>query len=93
MHLLKPYLTEKTIAQGVYNRFTFVVDPKATKYQIKAEIESTFKVNVIKVRTLMKQKVTGRSFKTGKNITQKRRTKIAIVQLKDKQTIDLFKTK
>lgn len=93
MYLLKPYLTEKTLAQGVYNRFGFLVDPNATKRQIKAEIENNYKVNVIKITTITKQLVKGRSFRTGKTVTQKRLRKVAIVQLKDKQTIDLFKTK
>lgn len=91
--LIKPYMTEKTLAGGVYNRFAFVVNPDANKHQIKEAVEKHFKVNVVKVRTHKQRPLTGRSYRTGRTVTQKANIKIAIVELKDKQTIDLFKTK
>lgn len=92
MILLKPYLTEKTLAQNVYQRFAFVVNAKATKHQVKDAVEKLFKVNVLKVSTRLRKPISSRSWRTGNQVTKKA-VKIAYVQLKDKQTIDLFKTK
>ena len=93
MILIKPYMTEKTLAQGVFNRFAFLVEPSANKHQIKEAVEAHFKVNVIKVWTHRARALHGRSYRTGRTVTQKPNSKVAIVELKDKQTIDLFKTK
>lgn len=92
MILIKPYLTEKTLAQNAYQRFSFVVDPKASKHQIKEVVEKLFKVNVVKITTSIRKATTTRSWRTGKDLTKKA-LKIARVELKSKQTIDLFKTK
>jgi len=49
---LKPLATEKAIMKvEIENVITFMVDEKATKAEIKKEIESLFKVKVNKVRT------------------------------------------
>lgn len=91
--LIKPHLTEKTLAGVAFNRFAFEVNPDANKHQIKEAVEALFKVNVIKVSTHNQKALQGRSYRTGRTVTQKRKNKIAYVQLKAKQTIDLFKTK
>ena len=93
MILVKPHLTEKSHAQTALNRYAFIVDPDANKYQIKDAVEALFKVNVTGVRTRRQKPIRHRSFRTGLHVTQKPLRKIAYVQLKDKQSIDLFKTK
>lgn len=46
-------LTEKgTIQQEKYNQYTFMVDPRANKIQIRKAIEELFKVKVVAVRTM-----------------------------------------
>lgn len=90
--LLKPYLTEKTLGQTANHCFTFKVVKSATAGQIKEEVEKAFGVNVISVRTSHIKSLESRNFRSGKSFTD-RGFKKAIVQLKDKQTIDLFSLK
>ncbi len=43
----RPYIAEKTTQQrGEANRYAFVVDPRANKIEIKAAIETLYKVKV-----------------------------------------------
>ena len=50
--LLEPLTTEKVIRQiELENKITFVVDRKATKEEIKKELERTFKAKVLEVNT------------------------------------------
>ncbi len=50
--IIKPIVTEKLTAQGDnLNRYGFVVDRKANKLQIKAEVEKLYGVNVASVNT------------------------------------------
>ena len=52
---LKPIATEKAIMKvETENLITFMVDEKATKPEIKKEIEDLFKVKVNKIRTHIK---------------------------------------
>lgn len=51
--ILKPIVSEKMTAQGEkFNRYGFIVDRKADKFQIKAEVERLYNVNVVSVNTL-----------------------------------------
>ena len=84
----RPTVTEKgTFAMNEQNRYTFEVDPKATKNDIKSAIESLYKVKVEKVNTL-KRRGKFRRMKFG--VTQMSTTKTAIVRLKKGSTIELF---
>ena len=49
--ILKPIMTEKSLAKP--GRYTFLVDRRATKRQIKAAVEAQFSVSVMKVNTLI----------------------------------------
>ncbi len=50
--VLRPLVTEKGTHQSTrYNSYTFMVNPLATKDQIKAAVEELFKVRVEGVRT------------------------------------------
>ncbi len=48
----RPIVTEKATILLGENQYTFDVDPKATKPEIKAAIEQLFDVKVVKVNTL-----------------------------------------
>ncbi len=51
--LIKPIITEKAVSDSeTFNRYTFVVNKKANKVQIKEAVEATYGVTVEKVRTL-----------------------------------------
>jgi len=55
--LLYPITTEKAVKLlETENKLTFIVDLKASKKEIKDEIEKTFNVKVLKVNTLITPK-------------------------------------
>lgn len=84
----RPLLTEKSTAQNSeLGRFAFEVDRTATKNDIKAAVESIYKVNVVKINTMVHKSRTKRNKHgwTGGKLTKK-----ALVLLKDGQTIELF---
>jgi len=87
--LLRPVVSEKTyglMEQGVY---VFVVDPKATKIEVRQAVEQVFNVTVTKVNTLNRKGKATRNRRT--NIAgSKPDTKRAIVTLKAGDTINLF---
>lgn len=49
---MKPVITEKSTAAVAQNCYTFKVDKKVTKGQIKKTAEEKFKVDVVRVRTI-----------------------------------------
>ncbi|CAG0974240.1 50S ribosomal protein L23 [Phycisphaerales bacterium] len=84
----KPLLSEKsTFAMNERKQYTFVVDPRATKTEIKAAIETLYKVRVEKVNTLI-QKHKARRLRYG--VVKPSPTKKAIVRLHADDTIELF---
>ena len=50
--LLRPVVSEKSVAQIERNNYTFAVRPDANKLQIKAAVEAEFKVKVLDVRVI-----------------------------------------
>ena len=73
--LIKPIISEKmTKVADEFNRYGFIVDRKATKSQIKAEVEDIYGVKVRRVNTLIQRgKASSRYTKTGV-ITGKKNT-------------------
>ena len=51
--IIAPRITEKSMADALAQQYTFVVNPHATKTQIRHAVEELFKVNVIKVNTVI----------------------------------------
>ena len=90
--LIKPIITEKATRDSeVHNRYSFVVDKKATKPHIKEAVEATYKVKVVKVRTMIygpKRKV--RYTKTGVQTGKTNSYKKATVQLAEGDMIDFY---
>jgi len=85
----KPIITEKFMSKTAQDCYTFKVDRKSTKNQIGKAIEEKFKVNVIKVRTIV---VKGKSRSSGK---RRKKVKLgdwkkAIVKIKKGQKIEGF---
>ncbi|MCK9159314.1 MAG: 50S ribosomal protein L23 [Bacteroidaceae bacterium] len=90
--IIKPLVTEKmTSITDKLNRFGFIVSPDSNKYQIKSEIESLYKVKVIRINT-MKYAGKNKSRYTKKGITKGRTNafKKAIVVLREGDTIDFY---
>ena len=85
--ILRPVISEKTYGLLDDNKYTFVVDKRANKTQIKQAIESIFDVKVEKVNTLNRRgKVKRRGWVVGKRPDEKR----AIVTLAPGDEIEIF---
>ena len=83
-----PIITEQSMkVKDEQNRYTFKVDKKANKVEIKKAIEAIFKVHVISVNTV---NVLPKYKKVGKYEGLKPAYKKAIVKLEDGQKIDAF---
>ncbi len=90
--LIKPIITEKMTADSeLYNRYGFVVDPKANKLEIKEAVEATYGVSVKKVRT-MNYGPTRRTRYTKTGIQQGKTNafKKAIVDVEEGDVIDFY---
>ena len=83
--LKKPYVTEKSSFLREMNQYVVEVKLSATKGQIKEEIETRFKVNVVAIRT---SKVHGKfRRKTGPIGGYQSDRKKAIIRLKEGQKL------
>ena len=84
--ILSPVVTEKSTKLSEINKVVFKVNSLADKRSVKRSIEKIFKVNVIKINIINKQRriktVRGRKVKV-------QGYKKAIVTLKKGQNIDL----
>jgi len=90
--LKKPLLTEK-VAQLTekLNRYTFKVDHRANKIQIKQAIEKMYGVNITAVNTMKYVgKLKSRNTKAGAVSGRAATYKKAIITLKDGETIDFY---
>lgn len=47
----RPHITEKSNMEAITGKYTFIVDIKATKTEIKRAVERLFNVRVLKVNT------------------------------------------
>ena len=89
--ILRPVVSEKSYAlldEGVY---TFVVDPRATKTEIRQAVESIFNVRVTNVNTLTRKGKRKRNRRTG-TFGSRSDAKRAIVTLAGDDRIDLFES-
>ncbi|MCW2163505.1 large subunit ribosomal protein L23 [Microbacterium hydrothermale] len=84
--ILKPVVSEKSYSLIDEGKYTFLVDPRASKTEIKLAIEKIFSVKVASVNTLNRQ---GKARRTRFGIGKRKDTKRAIVTLKS-GTIDIF---
>jgi len=83
----RPYLTDKSLALIEKDQYTFEVDVKLTKSQIKTFIEQRFQVKVKKVNTHIPPRKTK---KVGSYVGKARRQKRAIVTLEKGETINIL---
>lgn len=87
--IIRPVVSEKSYGGLEQNTYTFLVDPRANKTEIKEAIQKIWDVRVISVNTLNRRgKVKRRRFTTGKRADQKR----AIVTLAEGDSIEIFET-
>ena len=90
--LIKPIITEKaTLDSELKNCYSFYVNTKANKIEIKKAVEDTYGVSVDKVRTInVRPDRRVRYTKTGIQHGKTNARKKAIVQLAEGETIDLY---
>ena len=90
--LIKPIITEKATANSeVNNCYTFEVNTKANKVEIKKAVEAVYGVSVEKVRTInVRPDRRTRFTKTGIQHGKTNAVKKAIVQLAEGEMIDLY---
>jgi large subunit ribosomal protein L23 len=86
--LLSPVVSEKSYALLDQGKYTFLVDPRANKSEIKKAVENIFGVKVSSVHTLNRQ---GKARRTRFGMGRRKDTKRAIVTLRE-GTIDIFGT-
>jgi large subunit ribosomal protein L23 len=90
--LIKPVLSEKVNRlTEKYNRYTFIVDRRANKLEIKKAVEDFYGIQVKDVNTLvMPSKAKSRNTKAGVLTGRKPAKKKAIVTVAEGETIDLY---
>ena len=90
--LIRPVLSEKVNQLSEkFNRYTFIVNRKANKLEIKKAVEEFYGITVEHVNTLtMPSKVKQRNTKAGLLVGRKPAKKKAIVTVAAGETIDLY---
>lgn len=87
--LKRPIVTEKTNAQaGADNQYTFEVDGRANKMQVKDAVETAFNVKVMEVNIVNIPAKKGRYGRL--MVTKKSAIKKAVVTLASGSTIQFF---
>ncbi|WP_022867504.1 50S ribosomal protein L23 [Schaalia vaccimaxillae] len=84
--ILKPVITEKSSILMDQGKYTFEVDPRANKTEIKIAIEAIFGVKVGSIAT---QNRKGKQYRTRNGIGKRKDVKRAIVTLRE-GSIDIF---
>ena len=86
--IFEPVVSEKSydlVADN--NTYTFVVDRRSNKTEIKQAVESIFDVRVTSINTMNRQ---GKIKRTGYTLGKRKDTKRALVTLATGDTIDVF---
>ncbi len=84
--ILAPVVSEKSYGLLDEGKYTFVVDPRANKTEIKIAVEQIFSVKVASVNTINRK---GKTRRTRFGLGKRKDTKRAIVTLRE-GTIDIF---
>ncbi len=90
--LVKPHITEKTTKESENkNVYTFIVNKRANKLQIREAVADTYGVEVESIRTIIvpaknKQRFTKAGMLKGRTVSYKK----AIVQIAEGDSIDFY---
>ncbi len=86
--LRRPVVTEKSSRQAdELNQYTFEVDPRANKIQVKQAVEEAFGVTVLKVNIM---RMPGKTRRFGRRLIRTPAWKKAVVTLAPGDRIELF---
>ena len=86
--ILEPVVSEKSydLIQDL-NTYTFIVDRRSNKTEIKQSVQRIFDVRVVSVNTMNRK---GKRKRTGWVIGKRKNTKRALVRLATGDSIDIF---
>ena len=87
--IIAPVVSEKSYAGVQDKRYSFFVDLRATKSQIKSAIEEVFNVTVVKIST---SNIKSKPRRLGRSIGRSSRRKKAVVTLSKKDKLDFFES-
>ncbi len=85
--IFRPVVSEKSYGLLDQDKYTFIVDPRANKTEIKIAIEKIFGVKVLKVNTMNRP---GKRKRRGVTTGKRPDTKRAIVTLAPGDEIEIF---
>lgn len=84
----RPVISERSMELSADKKYTFIVDKKANKSQIKRAVEEIFEVKVDKVNTM---NYDGKEKRVGRNVGKTASFKKAVVKLtEDSKEIEIF---
>ena len=87
--ILRPIVSEKSYSGLENNSYTFLVDPRSNKTEIKEAVQAIWNVRVTSVNTLRRRgKVKRNRYTLGKRPDEKR----AVVTLAEGDSIEIFET-
>lgn len=86
--ILGPVVSEKSFDLiEAYNTYSFLVDPRSNKTEIRQSVEAIFEVRVVSVNTYNRR---GKMKRTRRTLGKRKDTKRALVTLAEGESIDLF---
>lgn len=90
--IIKPIISEKaTYLTDLRGQYSFLVDTRANKIQIKQAVEEAYGVKVSDVRTMIyAPKVSEKYTKKGLQVGKTNKLKKAIIKLQAGEVIDIF---
>jgi large subunit ribosomal protein L23 len=89
--LIRPVISEKSYGLMDQGAYVFVVDPRASKVEIRQAVEEAFDVRVESVNTLNRKGKRKRNRRTS-TFGKRSDTKRAIVRLQGEDRIELFES-
>ena len=86
--ILGPVVSEKSFDLiETFNTYSFLVDPRSNKTEIRQSVEAIFEVDVLSVNTYNRR---GKRKRTRRTLGKRKDTKRALVTLAEGDSIDLF---
>lgn len=92
--IIKPIISEKAnYLTDLRGDYSFLVNPKANKIQVRNAVEAMYGVKVADVRTMIyAPKVSSKHTKKGLQVGKTSKLKKAVVSLAEGEVIDIFAT-
>ena len=88
--IVRPLITERSTLLREKNKYSFEVNPAATKQEIKNAVELIFKKEKVEVLKVNTTNLPAKIRRVGRSFSKPYRWKKAIVTLKPGQKIELF---